>query len=510
MTAAPLLERWRQEDARRHLEAFLRRQRWFGGRGRDVTGVAVVDAIPLREGDLGLCILLVAVRYFVGDDELYHLPLVSRRLTDAAVTGADDPRLVLLDGEDSDTVAVYDALADPGALEEVWRAIAAGEVHHGKAGDVRMRRLRPPTAGAQPDGGTAIRPLAREQSNSAAVRGDTEMLKCLRHVVRGVSPEVEMTTALLSAGFERVAAPLGTVEYLGHDGTPILLALIQSYLGGGTEGWALALTSLRVHYADAEEAQDEHAGREEAAIKGATFTPEAIRIGALTAALHLAMLDHNLPAALRAFPAGRDLLERWAAEMTVDLDRLLGRPEPQLDGLRARRDAIAATFAALRDLPDGGMAIRVHGDYHLSQLLRTDEGWTVLDFEGEPRRPLVERRAHSSPLSDVAGMLRSFHYAAAVELRERTPPDEQVSEVLQEQGDAWVAANRDAFWAAYTAAVAGSGLLPSGDGVRVMIRAFELRKGIYEVGYELGHRPDWLSIPLRSLLAAGPAAVAAR
>lgn len=506
MTAEALLTRFTQDDAPAHLDAYLRRQRWFGGRGREATGTEVVEVIPLRDDGFAIWIVLVAVRYAEGEGDLYHLPLVRRHLSEAAVTNSDDARLVLIGNEDGEEVAIYDALADDGALEVIWQAIAGNEVHRGTAGELKLSNLRGGGEREQTETETALRLLAREQSNSAVVRGDREMLKCLRKVARGVSPEVEMTSALLSAGFDRVAAPLGTMEYRGDDGQLILLALIQPYFRGGTEGWALALTSLRVHYADAEEAGNEQAERTEAATKGSTFTPEAVRIGALTAAMHVAMLDQNLPADLRSYPVDRALLDGWATQMTADLDRLLERSVPDLEPLRAHRDSIDAAFAAVRDLTDGGMAIRVHGDYHLGQLLRTDQGWIVLDFEGEPSRPLAERRAHSSPLNDVAGMLRSFEYAAAVELRERTPPGEVVSPTLQRHGDEWVAVNRAAFWGAYTAAVAGSGLLPSGEGAGTLLRAFELRKGVYEVIYELGHRPDWVSIPLRFLLGTGATA----
>ncbi len=506
MTGAELVAQLRHEGMRRHLEAFLRRQRWFGGRGVAGGVVDVVDAVALRESDPDLWIVLLAVRHEGAETELYHLPLARRPLATAAVTAEGDARLVAVAaGAGGHPTALYDALADPGALEALWQALNRQETHRGAAGAVRCRRLAPVARHHARDGDVVIRPLAKEQSNSAAVRGDSELLKCLRRVVRGASPEVEMTTALTAAGFTHVAPALGTVEYLGDDGVPILLALVQPYLHNGSEGWAMALTSLRVHYADAEEAEDLPGrpgaeGAEAVALRGATFTPEAARIGELTAAMHLALLHAGRDDALRPEPVGAVVLERWAAEMTADLDRLLAQDGEPVASLRSRRETIAAAFAELRGLHDGGTAIRVHGDYHLGQLLRTDDGWTVLDFEGEPSRPLEERRARSSALNDVAGMLRSFDYAAAVALSERVAPGRPGWNELLARGDAWSAANRDAFWTAYRGAVAGSGLLPAGDGAEVLLHAFQLRKAVYEVLYEIGHRPDWVSIPLRFLL----------
>jgi maltose alpha-D-glucosyltransferase/alpha-amylase len=187
--------------------------------------------------------------------------------------------------------------------------------------------------------------------------------------------------------------------------------------------------------------------------------------------------------------------------MTGRLDLLLAAEEPALAPLLERRELIVARFDALRRLSDGGLATRVHGDYHLGQVLRTDDGWKIIDFEGEPAREVEERRRPSSPLRDVAGMLRSFDYAAAAALRQRMQPQDPLWKHLSAAGEAWAGANRDAFWAAYLERLEGSGLLPGDGGSLVVRRAFEVSKAVYEVGYELGHRPDWVEIPLRFLLA---------
>jgi trehalose synthase-fused probable maltokinase len=190
--------------------------------------------------------------------------------------------------------------------------------------------------------------------------------------------------------------------------------------------------------------------------------------------------------------------------MTGELDQLLAGADPALAPLREHRDAVVKGFDALRTLGEGGLAIRVHGDYHLGQALRTDTGWTVLDFEGEPALEIAERRALSSPLRDVAGMLRSLDYVAAAALAERSDPDGEQVELLRRQGAAWAEANRRLFWGAYLARVGDHPLLPRSAGDTLALRrAWELRKAVYEVGYELGHRPDWVSMPLRFLLEGG-------
>jgi trehalose synthase-fused probable maltokinase len=196
------------------------------------------------------------------------------------------------------------------------------------------------------------------------------------------------------------------------------------------------------------------------------------------------------------------MLEEWADSMTADLDALLAGDSKTLDPLRAIRPAIIERFDSLRELQPEGLCIRIHGDLHLGQVLRVSAGWVVLDFEGEPDRSPAERRERSSPLRDVAGMLRSFDYAAAVALTERARPDSDEWEELMTYGDAWAQSNRDAFWSAYLETLGPHPMLPSPSSVMVIRRAFEVHKAVYEVGYELGHRPSWARIPLRFLLRA--------
>jgi trehalose synthase-fused probable maltokinase len=193
-------------------------------------------------------------------------------------------------------------------------------------------------------------------------------------------------------------------------------------------------------------------------------------------------------------------LNTWANTMTSELDRLLARDEPALDPLRDMREAVVARFDQIRGLSPGGLLTRIHGDLHLGQLLRNDTGWVILDFEGEPDRTPEERRQLSSPLRDVAAMLRSFDYAAAAAIIERTAPDSAEAEILRGYGEAWADANRDAFWSAYLETIGSQPLLPAPGPSLVLRRAFEVQKAIYEIGYELGHRPSWVPIPLRFLL----------
>jgi maltokinase len=529
-----LLARFREDEAIVAMTSYLRRQRWFAGRGRDVIGLAPVEAVAFRDRpDLALWSVLVRVSYSAGDPDEYHLLLSRRPLAHAVATVEGDVRLVTVAAEEGAPVAVCDALQDPEALAELWEAIRGAEVHQGVGGEARCLNLRMAAEADDPVDGADIHVLAREQSNTSAVRGERELLKCLRRVAPGASAELELTDALARAGFGRIAAPLGAVEYHpAAGGEPTLLAIVQPFLSNGTDGWTLALTSLRTLYAEVEEmslpgvaapigptAGAGSAGATSAvavrAVAGAPhevaetmpevagFAAESARLGRTTAEMHLAAMRAGPGPELEPQPVTDAHLDSWAREMLGELDALLATGEAALEPLRARRPRLAAAFDEVRSVR-GGTAIRIHGDYHLGQTLRTDEGWTIIDFEGEPNIPLAERRRHSSALRDVAGMLRSFDYAAAAGLAERLEPADAEWQAMEPLGDAWAAANRHAFLAAYSETVADSGLLPTGDGVAVLLRAFELRKAVYETAYELGHRPDWVGIPMRFLLDGGP------
>jgi maltokinase len=303
-----------------------------------------------------------------------------------------------------------------------------------------------------------MRPLTVEQSNTSVVFDDAVILKVFRRVHDDPNPDVEVVDALAKAGYEQTAKPIGTWQRDGRD-----LGVAREYLPGGADGWHLALTSLRDLY-------DRRCPPEEA---GGDFAPEATRLGEATGQLHVALAA--------AFGTSTATPGTWADALHAGLI-----DAPDVSGVDVRYDA-------LRSLVDAGVAIRIHGDLHLGQVLRTDAGWYVLDFEGEPRIPISERRKPSSPLRDVAGMLRSLHYAAEVALLERhEAPDDD----LRRLAEAWVERNRAAYLEGYLGTEGIEALLPSGEAERnVVLDAFELGKAVYEVGYEREHRPDWERIP---------------
>ena len=308
------------------------------------------------------------------------------------------------------------------------------------------------------------RPLGAEQSNTSLVFDERYVFKLFRRLQDGPNPDTEVTRALAATGFPHVIAPIAEWR---EDGTDY--AVVTELLVDATDGWHAALTSLRDLY-------DRRCAPEEAA---GDFGFEAERLGRATAELHVSLAED--------FGTERADAERWVADMEAQLRRI---GLPGIDPERVR-----AAYRAVLDV-DPGPAFRIHGDYHLGQTLRTDTGWYIIDFEGEPARPLEERRGASSPLRDVAGMVRSLQYAAEVALREFAGDD---AEALRDLAAAWERHNTERFLAGYEGYGDADRVLPPPEARSVVRRAFELDKAVYEVGYEAGHRPDWIGIPLAAV-----------
>ncbi len=444
------------EDA---LAAWLVRQRWFAGKGRGLHDLAIVADTQLMDGDPELRHLVVTVSHGTTADYYQVLAGLRRRLParlrHARIGPAGDGR------------QAYDALHDADLTKPLLAGIAAER----SAGSVHMRRL----PGASFGTGLDSLVLGSEQSNTSLVYGDESILKVFRRIAPGPNPDLEVTTALARLGSPHVAEPLGWIE-TRLDGAATSLAILSRYLRLASDGWSLAATSVRDLYAIEGSAAD----RTCAADAGGDFAGEARRLGMATAQVHA-----DLAAAFGTDELGPDA----AGELTERMFRNLDLARAAVPELGRHAEMIGEAYSRLTKLKGPFPVQRVHGDYHLGQVLRTETGWVLLDFEGEPATPLAQRRGRSSPLRDVAGMLRSFDYAARHQLI-GNPDQAALSAVARD----WVRRNGGAFCAGYAAA---GGLDPAAN--QVLLRALQLDKAVYEVLYEARHRPSWLSIPLESL-----------
>ncbi|MEU9925757.1 maltokinase [Streptomyces griseoluteus] len=431
------------------LREWLPRQRWFAGKGRAVTGFDLVAATELLppEGRLGLYHVLLRVHQppvpgappQPGD--CYQLLIGVREALPPRLA----PALIghVVDGP-LDGRTVYDALYDPRPAEVLLEALRTGA----RVGALRFERDPAHEIRDQ----LVARLMTAEQSNSSVVYGDTFILKLLRRVTAGINPDLELPLALAREGCARVPAPVAWLR-ADLDTEPYVLAVLQPFMNGATDGWELALRELA---------------------KGEDFTHEARALGRATAEVHTA-----LARALPTVTLGRAQVELLAGGMT---ERLAAAVQA-VPALRPYETGLRSAFEALADLAREGQtwtAQRVHGDLHLGQCLRSPgDGWSLIDFEGEPSRPLAERRMPQPAVRDIAGMLRSFDYAAH---SAKTPAAD------------WAHACRAAYCTGYAEV---TGRDPRTD--PVMLRAYETDKAIYEVVYEARHRPEWLAVPISAV-----------
>lgn len=454
------------------LASWIPKQRWFAGKGVPVDALRIEAEHVLVPGAPGLRMLVATVDQRSRTDR-YQVLLGLRvpgslgdELAHAVIGRCEPPPDV---GGRAPVVA-YDAAHDPNMTTHLLTRIAQDD----SGGPVRFRR----TPGSTVRTGLRSLVLTGEQSNTTLVYGEEYVLKTFRRLWPGQNPDLELTSALAESGSEYIARPYGWIETDLPDPetgetVPTTLAMLQEYLRSATDGWVLAATSVRDLYASPGLPPGE---------AGGDFAGEAQRLGVATAAVH-----RDLSRDLATDVLSPEAQARMAGGMVARLHAAVAEVPalaPHVDTLHAAFEALAAMDS---DLP----VQRVHGDYHLGQVVRTDGGWVLLDFEGEPAVSVRERQKLSSPLRDVAGMLRSFDYAARYQLVGHSG-----DRALAESARAWAQRNRDAFCDGYAF---GGGVDPEKH--RTVLRAFEYDKAVYEVMYEARNRPSWISIPLDSIMA---------
>lgn len=440
------------------LPAYLARQRWFSGSGLDPdVSPPEVPAVEVRaleiwgEGPPGLVWLVVDTHLGTRAGS-YQVLLGVRDQADRPnfLAGKEDSLLGFVTGPDGDRL-VYDALIDP----ELAMAV--------------VDRVAPELGGV---GG--VRPLTVEQSNTSVVADERWICKIFRRLQEGANPDVDVPVKLWAHGFTDTPE---TIAVLRRD--DVDLAIVRAFEAGGADGFGLAETSLR----------DLFDSRLDPAQSGGDFAPEAFRLGETIARMHRSLAEAYGTSEVPTV----DIVDQVVAELS----------EVEVPGITSL-DVAAYAGRVLRSLPDVLTTTRIHGDLHLGQLLRCDSGWLVLDFEGEPLRSLAERTMLRSPWQDVGALLRSFDYAAKVTPGRHDADMDEDPEWADARalGEAWRLRNCAAFRNGYLAEPAGPAAVAEGS-VDPLVRFFELAKAVYEVGYELAHRPELADIPqaaIRTLL----------
>jgi maltose alpha-D-glucosyltransferase/alpha-amylase len=509
------------EDLRPALADHLRAQRWFRSKARTVTAIAVGDAavLPLPVAEAAAALVLLDVAYADGPGETYLVPLAARPVAAARTALAGDAAPLARLGAPAGDWLLYDGLDDPAVSAALLRRIEDADDIAAGAGSFGFDRtpvLSQLTGGVHPMPIATLRRLRGEQSNTSLVCDDRLVLKVFRRLDPGENPDLELGRFLtLRARFRHVPQLAGFARYQDASGARTV-AVLTAFVPNAGDGWTWSLAVLREVYAAARRrpGTDETARGEARALPG-DYLAGARRLGEVTGALHVALASEPDDPAFAPEPVTESDLGAWGAAVEAQVARALGELRRTAAGIgapaapAAARVLAAASGAAgrireavarLRGVPL--WKTRCHGDYHLGQVLRVTGAtpdFVILDFEGEPARPLEERRAKHSPLRDVAGMLRSFTYASYAALFEAAGGDPAAGPGLEPWREAWESAAVDAFLAGYLGSTVERGVKlvpPSPDTRALLLSVFCLEKAAYELSYEINNRPSWLPIPL--------------
>lgn len=479
------LSLWFRQELPRHLPAWLAQQRWFGGKARVMQDVVVLDIVWLPAAVRPVAVVVVDVCYAPGEPGGCDRCALVLGLSDGPPDGA------IARGPGPDAGYVTDQADDGDAVRAVLAGLLGGPAVTGVQGGVLVYADTTPDArqvlaAAAPP---LVRPVGAEQSNTSVRVGTTHVFKLFRRLEAGEHPQIEMGRFLALAGFHGVPRLEGSLVFRGADAQESALGVLENWVVNEGDGWRHVLARLAACRSDVHMRAELYA--------------DLIALGETTAAFHTALAGETPLAAFAPEAVGTADAALWQHDVEAQAERtfaLLGQRLATLtpDGVRLAEAVLAARHAAVRDVPAGDDVaafdrIRIHGDFHLGQTLKTPGGFTIIDFEGEPSKPLVARRQKQCALKDVAGMLRSLDYAAAT----------ADAAAGGEAGEAApLPAMRQAFLEGYFSHADrhGARYLPAATAAReAWTSLFELEKALYEVEYELNNRPTWVHIPLGAL-----------
>ncbi len=485
------------------LPAHVATRRWYRAKARTVRELAIEDVVQL--GPQQDYLLVLKIGYEEGEPDLYILPV-------SATPGGEPAReeavvnLVAANGEEG---VLSSALSDAGFRDRLIHAIACEESYEGQNGVLHAHRTRAFSEECAPDPPHFDSFVSRaEQSNTSVIYRGKYILKIFRKLEPGINPDLEIGEFLTARGFGNTPPALGSLTYELNSNREIYGAgILQQFVANRGDAWAYTLESLQDFF--------ERALANNNAPEVGPYLASAALLGKRTAEMHAALADPNggpdfAPEDFAAGDGNRlhaELVRQ--AETTFELLRRKssGLHGPLADRVReliALEPAVAERLQAVNHQASSAKRIRHHGDYHLGQVLFTGDDFMIIDFEGEPARPLSERRAKALGLRDVAGMLRSFEYAAFAVLFGQVPGvavNSQNKASIEKWAAGWNQAVSAAYLRGYFEQAGSANFVPHSDEEqRLFLDAFLLQKALYEVAYELNNRPDWLQIPVGGIL----------
>ncbi len=515
----------------RILPQHLKTRRWFRGKARAIKSLAFTDMIP-ASFDSGKAVLaLVQITYTDENDEMYLLPFTYTRGEEGAEAAEDSARAAAarLKIKDKDEQGLlYDAFADEGFSRGLLDMMARSRRMKGGAGTLQATATKNARQLiAREDVSLAPRMISAEQTNTSVAYGETFILKAFRKPDPGVNPDLEIGSFLTRKKFQHIPKVCGRIVYRARKGEPATIAILHEYVPNEGDAWSYTLDFLRGYIENVltleREARDAPppvvplTGLEEEDIPRVVSEMvgpywESVRVlGKRTAELHLALSsDEDDPtfSPERLSALSQRAMYQSMRNLTVNTFQLLRKhmkrfPEDVLPAAReimGRQSEVLERFRIFKERRVSTTITRCHGDYHLGQVLHTGKDFVIIDFEGEPARTLTERRRKRSPLTDVAGMIRSFAYAGRSALMEHSDMRAEDAEILEPWMEVWLSYVCAAFVKSYLDTAGAAPFVPEDpEDIDRLLKAFLLEKAVYELGYELNNRPDWAAIPLQGI-----------
>jgi len=544
----------RSRDAfERALARFLPSRRWFAGKARTIRNVSIRDALPIAAGrsPMGARLLIVRVEFTEGEAETYQVPLSLLEGERAENMLADAPRSVVarILRRGGDVAVLADAMVDADVCRALLDVVRSRRALKGTSGG-RLSGRPTPALRAALDGQEPPEPsmFRAEQSNTSVIFGQSLILKLFRRVETGVNPDLELGRFLSERSrFDGTPAVAGSIDYQADGSEPATLAIVHEFVSNEGDSWQYTIDALSRFY-ELTVTERMHPGAppppdtsapllqraaapvpQEIDEMVGSYIQAAQLMGRRVAEMHTAFSMESVDPGLApepftphfqrgAYQSLRNMTGRALEMLRHAAPSFEEGPKADAEVLLASEADLLARFAALTQRPLSVMRIRCHGDLHLGQVLYTGRDFMIIDFEGEPARSIGDRRVKRSPLRDVAGMLRSFHYAAFTalldqEARGLVEADSEAARELEAWGRAWCDGVSAAFLGAYLEAAEGGSWLPEDpEDLALLLDTSLLEKAVYELTYELNNRPTWVPVALmglRGLLEAGPASVPA-
>lgn len=520
------------------LPGYLSKQRWFGGKARRIQSSKLLDFVPFRQGALDTFFLLARVEYETGPGETYVLPMLCNS---EEVSAEDDNRgraLMIENSEHGTHLTLTEALEHPEFLAGLLKAIEENSALPGCEGEIRSHRTRELERLHAPYGGSLTpKVLKGEQSNSSIVFGEKLILKIFRRVDAGMNPDLEIGLFLTGkARFKNIPPVAGSLEYRTKSEQAATIGMLQGFVPNRGDAWRFTLEHLAAFWqevsklSDASEASVDPTplaspnAELESLTEGTNpripslppYMAAVALLGKRTAQMHQALASDSSDPAFAPEPYSSQFQASMERSITELIDRNFGllrqKENDYPEEVRSHAEHLIAKEANILEMvrstlrrPITGMRMRIHGDYHLGQVLYTGSDFMIIDFEGEPARSLADRRLKRSALQDVAGMLRSFHYAAFASKMNPSPGTKRPDghpDPLNRWAQRWANWANSCFLNSYLEQSGEAIYLPSDrDQLSDLLQLLVLEKAIYELGYELNSRPSWVGIPLAGISA---------